>query len=257
MFEFHKDKNRYFDMQYWVSKNYIIPFIQPQTTPLEILEVGCAEAGVLKAFAELGHQITGIELSDYRAELAKKFLKEEIDSGKAQIISKNIYEVTVTENFRFDVIILKDVIEHIHDQKRFIAKLHDLMKPNATVFFAYPPWWMPFGGHQQVCKNKLLSKLPWFHLLPVNIYRAILKAGGETEANIEGLLEIKETGIIIEKILRLLKEENFEVLKETHWLLNPIYVKKFKFKALKSIINIPYLRNIYCTAHYISFKSAI
>ena len=172
-----------------------------------------------------------------------------------KIVNANIYDIdpkTQTE-YQFDLIVLKDVIEHIPDQGRFIAKLKDFLKPGGRVFFAYPPWWMPFGGHQQVCKSKILSRLPWFHLLPAGLYKSILRFMGESQATIKELLEIKETGILTEQIHNFIRQHGFGVEREIYWLLNPIYVRKFKLKPLKAWIAIPYLRNIYCTAHYISF----
>ena len=66
---FHKDKERYFNMQYQTSKLYIFPFVascMDFSRSLDVLELGCAEAGVLKAFIEEGHNCTGIELSEKR-----------------------------------------------------------------------------------------------------------------------------------------------------------------------------------------------
>jgi 2-polyprenyl-3-methyl-5-hydroxy-6-metoxy-1,4-benzoquinol methylase len=62
--------------------------------------------------------------------------------------------------------LLKDVIEHIHDQPKLIAWMKSYLAPNGTIFFGFPPWQMPFGGHQQLCRNKVLAKLPYYHLLP-------------------------------------------------------------------------------------------
>ena len=65
MYAFHQDKDRYFDIQYRVTKDFIIPFIRekfPDKQFGRVLEIGCAEAGVLKAFLEEGSFCTGIEL---------------------------------------------------------------------------------------------------------------------------------------------------------------------------------------------------
>ncbi len=89
----------------------------------------------------------------------------------------------------FDLIILKDVIEHIHDQDAILSRLRNFLKPGGHIFFGFPPWQMPFGGHQQVLAHRLLSRTPYFHLLPVPLYRGILKAFGETPS-----LHPKHTG---------------------------------------------------------------
>ena len=57
MFEFHKNKPKYFLHQYQTAKDYIVPFVERDMTlgaDTRVLEIGCAEAGVLKAFVEKG-----------------------------------------------------------------------------------------------------------------------------------------------------------------------------------------------------------
>ena len=69
MLEFHSDIETYFKIQYLTSRDHIIPYLKGKmdmTPPLRVLEVGCGEAGVLKAFLELGHHCTGIELEQKR-----------------------------------------------------------------------------------------------------------------------------------------------------------------------------------------------
>jgi SAM-dependent methyltransferase len=243
-------------MTNWVTQNYVIPFIGIENyADLKVCEVGCGEAGVLKAFLDKGCNGTGIELVDARAALASANLKSEIELGRASVINKNIYDIdTSDQQFKYDLIVLKDVIEHIPNQEIFIPKLKELLRPGGKVFFGYPPWWMPFGGHQQIGKNKFLSKLPWIHLLPRFLYRGILNIFGEPKYVIDELMDIKSTGITIDRMHSILKANDFKIIKETHWLLNPIYLRKFSFKPLKSFINIPYLRNFYVTAHYILFE---
>lgn len=264
MFEFHADKSTYFSYQYRTSKEYIIPFIEErhQLHPdQKVLEIGCAEAGVLKAFLERGHKCVGIELSPSRVKLANEFLKEEIESGQAEIIARNIYDIDVDKylDFRFDIIILKDVIEHIHDQDRFIHKLGDFLTPQGKVFFGFPPWQMPFGGHQQLFKSKILSKTPYFHLLPRPLYKKILEAFGESELKVNNLLEIKDTGISIERFERILRKEQYQITRKNFFLVNPIYKYKFGLTPrdqLTVISSMPVLRNFLSTcAYYLIEKS--
>ncbi|HMR89036.1 MAG TPA: class I SAM-dependent methyltransferase [Saprospiraceae bacterium] len=262
MFDFHTDKPRYFEIQRVVTEESIIPFITPflhKSTHNRILEVGCAEAGVLKAFLNYGYNVTGVELSTARYENAKKFLAEDIQQGRAAVINQNIYDIDPKEAFPqlFDVIVLKDVIEHIPDQERFIPKLKEFLTDDGIIFFAYPPWWMPFGGHQQICDHKLLRTLPWFHLLPISVYTWILKSFRENKGTIKELLEIKDTGINIGRMYRILEANQFKILDEVHWFINPIYKHKFGWnqkKLLPFLARIPLLRNFITTAHYIVFK---
>jgi cyclopropane fatty-acyl-phospholipid synthase-like methyltransferase len=150
MFEFHTDKKRYFEIQLENAEEYVIPFIETKfnvTTGTRVLEIGCGEGGVLSAFIKRGCIGVGVELHEQRLQLARELLKDEIESGKISFIAKDIYQVTLEEiGGRFDLIVMKDVIEHIFDQKKLLQRLHDLLLPQGVIFFGFPPWQMPFGA---------------------------------------------------------------------------------------------------------------
>ncbi len=263
MLDFHKDKDRYFNMQYETSKQYILPFVAQHmdlSQPLKILELGCAEAGVLKAFTDQGHQCTGIELSKGRIELAKQYLAKELQKGLIRFSSSNLYDLTPgKDEHLYDLIILKDVIEHIPNQEAFIPYLSSFLKAEGKIFFGFPPWLMPFGGHQQLCRNKWLRKSVWMHLLPKSLYRVILRRGESEQAVIDELLEIHDTGITIERFNRICKKNNLLMLSNKHWLFNPIYRWKFGLSP-KTVIapfsHIPYFKNFYTTAYYALVEKA-
>lgn len=258
MYDYHSDKRRYFEMQYLTARDFIIPMleqIKPLANDQNVLEIGCAEAGVLKAFAERGLVCSGLDLSPGRIETAKLFHKEALDQGRIFFSSMNVYDVTEPEDLGgpFDIIVLKDVIEHIPGQEVFIPVLKRFLKPEGILFFGFPPWQMPFGGHQQMASSKLLSKLPWIHLLPGFLYKQLLKWGGQDQLTLKELMEIKDTGLSIERFEKIIASSGFKILHSTFFFTNPIY--KFKFgltvKKLNPLLNkIPYLRNFYTTAAY-------
>lgn len=216
------------------------------------MEIGCGEAGVLLAFLERGCTGVGVELDSSRLVNAAGWTKEYLDAGKVSYIDKDIYKVDVEKELggKFDIIILKDVIEHIPDQARLIAEMKRLLNPTGVIFFGFPPWQMPFGGHQQICKGKWLSKLPWYHLLPKGLYRYILTRNGE---NVEEMMEIRDTRITIERFERIVKQTGYKISEHTHFLINPIYEYKFGWKAKKQfgiVRHIPWLRNFVTTCVY-------
>jgi SAM-dependent methyltransferase len=222
---------------------------------LRILDIGCGDGGVLLPFLELGCRATGIELDEQKSAFAQSFLADYIHKGQAEIINRNIYDEQALLDYReqFDIILLKDVIEHIPDQEKFIPYMKQFLKPGGMVYFGFPPWQMPHGGHQQVCRNKFLSVLPYFHLLPAGIYAAILKIFGEYPSTIKELLEIKSTGISIERFERLAHAGGYSIVARTHYLINPIYRFKFGWKPREQsgfITKLPYLRNFLTTCVY-------
>lgn len=257
-FEFHQDKDRYFEMQRENAAEYVIPFIEKYTPvrPTDhVLEIGCAEGGVLKAFLDLGCTGVGVELLPQRLALAAVYLEPEVMAGKVKLIARNVYDIVPERDFEnlFDYIVLKDVIEHIPDQRRLLATLRTFLKPGGHIFLGFPPWQMPFGGHQQVCHNRLLSKLPYYHLLPAWAYRKVLESGGEAPPIVQELLEIKSTGISIGQFENMAKTTNFNILGKQLYLINPIYRYKFGLKPRKQLAllgAVPYLRNFVSTCAY-------
>jgi len=262
MFEFHENKVRYFEMQREDSAMYVVPFIQAKmelNKEVHVLEVGCAEGGVLKSFTDLGCTGVGVELVEGRFELAKEFLEKEIKGGQVEIHSCNVYDVQEDPHFKekFNLIILKDVIEHIPNQKELLKCLKGFLKPGGQIFFGFPPWYMPFGGHQQICKNKFLSILPYYHILPKFIYKGILSLFKEPESVVKELLEIKDTRITIGQFKQYAKANALKITNELFYLINPIYKYKFGLKPRKQlplIGKIPILRNFVTTCAYFLVK---
>jgi len=257
MFDFHLDRFQYFKTQIENTETYVIPFIEKFSGPLkkDILEIGSAEGGVLKGFVNKGCNGVGVELEAWRVENAEKFLKEDIEAGRIQIYNRNIFDETFAQQFKekFDLIVLKDVIEHIHGQEELLVKLKNYLRPGGMIYFGFPPWRMPFGGHQQICTSKILYKLPWYHILPIPLYVGILKAFGEKQTTINTLLEIKETRISIARFERITKSSGYKIIGKTHYLINPIYKYKFGFQPreqYKLITKIPWFRDFVTTCVY-------
>lgn len=255
MHERQTNRAKYFQEQVYTTEKYVIPYIQqvkPVDASTKVLEIGCGEGGNLKPFLDMGCVVTGIDLSEYKIGNAHTFFEYHPNKHHLHLLSQDIYEISEDADFTFDLIILRDTIEHIPDQDRIMDRMKTFLKPGGVIFFAFPPWRMPFGGHQQVCRNKILSALPYFHLLPRFLYKWLLRLGGESAALIQGLMEVRDTGISIGRFQKILKEQHWSVLKQTYYLINPNYEIKFglKQRVVPALINIPIIRDFYVTALY-------
>ena len=252
MQERHRNRLLYFNEQATTTEHYVIPYIEqvfPLREGLRVLEIGCGEGGNLKPFLDRGYRCTGIDINKGQIENAKVFMADHPHLDQLTLITDDIYNI---EPQPFDLIILRDVIEHIHNQERFMGFLKQFLAPNGVVFFGFPAWQMPFGGHQQICVSKL-SKTPFIHLLPKGMYAGLMRKAGESEGTIHELLEIKETGITIERFERILRREGYRTLKRTLWFIQPNYEVKFHLRKRRLwpvLRSIPWLRNFYTTAAY-------
>lgn len=255
MHERHFNRELYFREQTQTTSRYVIPFIsgiRPISHTLTVLEIGCGEGGNLLPFLEAGcFRVTGIDISEHKIENARKFYASIPGGDRVEFIAADIYDCG--DAGRYDLVMMRDVLEHIHDQGKFITFVKQLLAPDGLLFIAFPPWNNPFGGHQQVCDSRILSKMPWIHLLPRSLYRLLLRSAGESHGRIEGLLEIKETGINLGRFERIIKKEGFSVLKKSLWLINPNFEVKFGLRPrmLPAFVGrIPFLRNFVATTGY-------
>lgn len=261
MQERHTNRKKYFEEQIITTEKHVIPFLKEFIqidSNLKILEIGCGEGGNLKPFLDLGCSVTGVDLATGKIENGKKYFANHPNSGKIKFFAEDIY--TSQNLAQYDLIIMRDVIEHIHDQNRFMNYVKKFLKPDGKFFLAFPPWYNPFGGHQQICESRLLSMLPYYHILPATLYKGILKLFGETENKIEGLLEIKTTGITIERFEKIVKNNGYSINSKRDYFINPNYEIKFGLKPRKGIpiiSSIPVLQNFIITSVYyiISLKN--
>ena len=258
----HIDRQQYFNEQAESTKKYVLPYImqgmkRTSIKDCRVLEIGCGEGGNLLPFLEMGCECWGVELSEGSYNNALRFYAESPLKSRLNLIRKNIYDATSDElGGTFDIIFLRDVIEHIPEQEKFMKHLKTFMSPNGVVFFAFPPWRMPFGGHQQISRSKWISRMPWVHIFPKPVYKAILRMFGLSKEESNGLSEFADTGIGISRFKKIVRRENYQIIRRTHWLFNPTYEIKFGLKPrrIPAVFHIPYLQDFYTTAVYYLLK---
>jgi len=259
MQERHTNLQRYFDEQAITTRKFVVSYIaahKPISASTRVLEIGCGTGGNLVPFLEEGCTVLGVDISATSIERAESLLSGHPQRANLKLIADDIYNRSEADGV-YDVIIMRDVIEHIHNQEKFMAFVKRFMAPGAVFFLAFPPWYNPFGGHQQICKHRWLSKIPFVHLLPGPLYKLTLKAFGESSKTIDDLLEIKQTGISLERFERISKREGYSICSKTWYFINPNYETKFGLKPrVQSPVFtfIPFLRNFTVTAGYYLLK---
>jgi SAM-dependent methyltransferase len=254
MQERHYNHLQYFEEQGYTTQKYVIPYIglvKSIGKDSTVLEIGCGEGGNLKPFLDLGCKITGIDLSQVKIEQGNLLFENHTNRKHLTLICDDIYNRS--DLGKFDIVILRDVIEHLPNQDFFMGYLKNFLHEKSVVYFGFPPWQNPFGGHQQVCSGKFLSRCPYFHLLPEPLFRVWMSLFGESQETVNGLLEVKETGISIERFERILKKNGYSIENRTLYLVNPNYEIKFHLKPRRQnvlIASLPWVRNFFTTAAY-------
>ncbi|MBP7504810.1 MAG: methyltransferase domain-containing protein [Prolixibacteraceae bacterium] len=251
----HSDRLLYFREQEITTGKHVLPFIERSgavTPGMRILEVGCGEGGNLKPFLERGCRVTGVDLAENKINLARALYADIPGGEEVTLVCDDIYRMTPPAE-KYDVVFMRDVIEHIHDQERFMVFIRRFMHEGSRFFLAFPPWQNPFGGHQQICRHRWLARLPWIHLLPASLYRVLLRAAGESPATVESLEEIRETRLTIERFEALYTRSGFCLAARALFLVNPNYEVKFGLRPRPQpalIAALPWIRNFLTTSVY-------
>lgn len=254
MQERHLDRFAYFRDSAITSKHFYVPYLEtfiPLKSGMNVLEIGCGEGGNLLPFAELGCHVTGIDRVAGRIRQAQTYFSE--SHYPATFMDADFLDVS-PDRFphKFSVILVHDVIEHVEVERKldFILHAKEFLAPGGLIFWGFPAWQMPFGGHQQICRSRIASKLPYIHLLPKAIYKAILKLCGEDAPCIHELMNIHSTQVSLELFEKLMRNSHSTIVNRHLWLVNPHYLQKFHLKphTLPLFLNVYYLRNFFCTS---------
>lgn len=250
----HTDRKMYFRDLEITSKEFYISYLSDFTelTPKSrILEVGCGEGGNLVPFAQLGCKVTGIDIAECRIKEARAYFSEISNHATFVCCDFMQYPVPCNEEDKYDVILLHDVIEHVPTKELFLVHLRKFLKTKGVLFVGFPAWQMPFGGHQQICRSKLCSHLPFIHLLSNPLYKLLLKACNEEKGTINELMSIKDCRTSIELFERLIHQCGFSVTDQKLWFINPHYKQKFHLtpRLLPHWVwRVKYIRNFFTTS---------
>jgi len=235
---------KHFDEQKQYTKEYLLPYFQkliPDFHKKKVLEVGCAEGGLLEALQEIGMYVVGVELSPERAETAVK------KNPNLKILVGDIMDPELPEHLSetFDVIIIREVIEHIPDKKAAFDNLAKLLNDDGFLFISFPPKLSPFAGHQQIGKS-FLKVIPYLHILPKSVLKPVAKYLSEDTGYIDEIKLHYSTGCTIHEFEFQCLLQNFIPIKKDYFLFRPIYALRFELPTIK-LPKIPILKE------YISF----
>ena len=191
-----------------------------------VLEVGCGSGGILIPFTEIGAEVVGIDFDDTYMEAGRK--------RGLNLIDQSIYEFQADN--KFDLIILKDVLEHLPDLNLVLQRLKSLLSETGNVYIQVPTFeGLEFLGY----KNDFLRYFQNAHI--VHFSEASLKyvfAKNDFEtmySNINGLAVFKhkvgsanvlfdfekERIVSLKRIVNMLNRRRKVAAKERIWKLLP------------------------------------
>lgn len=131
---------------YGEVRSDVLLFIPPEAR--EVLEVGCGRGVTGRLLQErLGCRVTGVELNPVVAQEAARHLHRVIQ-GDVQ---------TLDLGGRYDVVLALELVEHLVDSERFLARVRELLAPGGRAIFS-----IPNVGHWSIVDDLLAGR--WDYL---------------------------------------------------------------------------------------------
>lgn len=118
--------------------------IANSTQGKDLLEVGCGLGLEMAKLAELGFNVTGIDISPRAIELCNLYLNKKNLNGLAEI--QNAEKMNFRDEY-FDIVYSSGVLQHTPNIHRSISEIYRVLKPGGKVFII------------------LYHKYSWFNLL--------------------------------------------------------------------------------------------
>ncbi len=251
-------KVAYWQFQYVMTQREILPFLaRTGTLPRggRLLEVGAGEGGCLAALTE-ATRLPGdaLELSASRAALAER-LNEALTHRPMRIVVGDIADAACLNALTppYSLVLLRDVIEHVEALPSALSHCHELLGPRGAVLFTFPPYFSPYGAHQQILTRAVL-RLPWLQLLPF-----FVKMVGRLEPNagkreeIEGLARCRLT---ISRFGAALRATAFETAATRYFLIRPAFRYRYGLPVLSAtgVGRIPGVRELLVTGAWVLLR---
>jgi SAM-dependent methyltransferase len=229
-----------------LGERFLIPLLESRGIALDgraVLDAGCGQGGVLAALGE-SHTLAEAHGVDLDADMVAR--------GAARCgrgLRLEVADFLRLEGRNYDLILLRDVLEHIVDVEGAFRKAARLLRPGGVLFASFAPFWSPFGGHQHNGAGPA-SRIPWLHLLPEAAFRSLLRLPGNSYKTGAGLAADMETvlrtRLTLARFRRAAAAAGFRMTYRAQYLSRPDYAIKFGLPQVP-FPPIPGLEEIACT----------
>jgi len=240
----------YWGYMYDLGVTYIVPFLKKMKIFKEgdsVAEIGSAEGGGLHAFLDNGSNLAlGTDIAKLRlkeGEAISKIIGYNIEYHYHDIINEEPYPQWAE---KYDLVILRDVIEHLDNPEIAIRNIKKIIKPGGFLYITFPPYKSPFGGHQHTLAGNFITKIPWLHILPKSLFFKLIKSGRPQD--IEEVERLKDLQFSPEKMEYVAKKAGYKLFMVDFYLIRPVYKMKFGFNPIRMRIGTKnkFIRNYFC-----------
>ena len=225
---------------------------------VRVLDVGCGDGGAAIALAAAGAQVEAIELDPRRLEGAREESARRGVPAHFQVADITRAETLDRVQGPFELILFRDVLEHIPDRDAALRESRARLAPEGAVVVIFPPYFSPYGGHQQTLHpprrlGVRWARWPWAHCLPRSLFRS-LAAGrdGSDDPEWPELETIARSRLSLAAMDEAGHRAGLRRARARHYLLRPSFRLRYGLPVLEAgiLANLPGIRELAITASY-------
>lgn len=225
-----------------------------------MLEVGCGDGGCAATFARAGCAVTALDIDERLVTIAREINQREGVDARLHVGDIEHADCPGLDEGPFDVVLLRDVVEHLENLVGALRNVRAHLADGGVVMVVFPPYYSPYGAHQQILPRKTLlgipyNKLPWIHLLPTPWF---LRAAGGAAASNREVARLRSVRLTLRRFGRDVATAGLRVRARRHYLFRPSFQLRYGAPVLPAGVlgSVPLLRELVVTAGYYLLEKA-
>jgi len=240
-----------------LARKYLIPIFSRWGVDLKgkkLLEVGCGNGGCAAEFSRAGCHVVMMDIDERLVELAGEHNDKEGVRAEAFAGDVRNEAAPFWRRGPFDIVMFRDVMEHLERPAAVLRIVRRFLSPVGVVLVVFPPYYSPYGAHQQILPRKKFlfvpyNKLPYIQMLPERMFLRLVRGEGPSNEEVARLSTIRLT---IRKFEKEIREAGFVEREKRTYLSRPSFALRYGLPVVDAGIlgRVPLVAEAAVTAVY-------